>query len=58
MSPQYIVQSQIRKLAKSLKMRISPETIIILNGIVSDIVKKAAERSKMNRRKTITKQDI
>jgi histone H3/H4 len=41
-----------------MESRISNEAIIIVNGRVEEIVKEAANRAKLNSRKTIMPHDI
>lgn len=58
MAESYILKSNIKKLAKSLNLRISANAIIIVNSRVEEILKKAAKRARENNRKTIKSQDI
>ena len=58
MSTKYLISSEIRKLAKNLNCRISSKAVIVVNGRVEDFLKKAAERAKTNRRKTIMPWDM
>ena len=58
MPVEYLVSSGIKKLAKSLNCRISPNAVIVVDGRVKGLLEKAAERAKANRRRTIMPQDI
>ena len=58
MSTEYLVKSRVLKLVGSLNCKISSQAIIIVNGRIEQLFKDAAERAKMNKRKTIMPQDI
>ena len=58
MPTEYIVSSRVRALARNLNFNISSKGVIVVNGRVEDIIKRAAERAKANKRKTIMPQDI
>jgi len=53
-----IYKSRVRELAKEAGVRISQDAIIIVDGRVKELVRKAAERAKANHRKTIQPQDF
>jgi len=54
----YIYASRMKDLAKQMEMRVSGDAIIVVNGLLEEMMKKAAERAKANGRKTIQKQDF
>ncbi len=58
MAEKYIVSAEVKRFVKSMNLKISNQAIIIVNGRVEEIVKKAAVRAKLNRRKTIMPHDI
>lgn len=54
----YVNKSKIQEFARSYNLRISPETIIIINGRVEEMLKEAAKRAQDNNRKTIMPYDL
>jgi histone H3/H4 len=58
MPTEYLVSSRVRELTKKLNFSMSSTGIIVVNGRVEEIIKKAAERARANNRKTIMPQDI
>ncbi|MFC1529326.1 histone-like protein [Gemmatimonadota bacterium] len=58
MAQTYIYASRMKDLAKQMEMRVSGEAMDIINGLLEEMMKKAAERAKANGRKTIQKQDF
>ena len=58
MADNYVLKSKVRELAKKHNFRISANAIIIINGMIEEILKKAVERAKKNTRKTILPQDL
>ncbi len=58
MAQTYIYASRMKDLAKQMEMRVSGDAIIVVNGLLEEMMKKAAERAKANGRKTIQKQDF
>lgn len=53
-----LITSEVAKMAKNLRMRISERAIIDMNDRVAEQLKKAAYRAKKNGRKTIMPQDL
>ncbi len=58
MPSNYVKITEIKKITGGLNMRISQNALIGTNGIVADMIKKAAYRAKMNGRVTIMPQDL
>jgi len=62
MPVQYLKTSEVKKIAHNLDMRISQQVIIDSNRMVGELLKKllkrAAQRAKENRRKTIMSRDL
>lgn len=62
MPAQYLKTSEVKKIAHNLDMRISQQVIIDSNHLVGELLKKllkrAAQRAKENRRKTILPRDL
>jgi len=54
----YVYASRMKDFAKQMEMRVSGEAMDIINGLLEEMMKKAAERAKANGRKTIQKQDF
>ena len=58
MAAKYVIARRVKDRAKALKVRISPSAIDIVDGHIQDMLKKAAERAKENKRKTIMPHDV
>ncbi len=58
MAQTYVYASRMKDFAKQMEMRVSGEAMDIINGLLEEMMKKAAERAKANGRKTIQKQDF
>jgi len=58
MADTYTVKSKVQKLVKGINMWISSKAIIIIDGRIEEILKKAAKRAQGNKRRTIMPQDI
>ncbi len=58
MAAKYLIARRVKERTKALKVRISPAAIDTVDGLIQDMLKKAAERAKENKRKTIMPHDI
>ena len=58
MATKYVVKTSLQKSARTLGVRIDGKSIIVVNGLVEKILKKAARRAKLNGRKTIAPHDL
>jgi histone H3/H4 len=58
MAAKYLIARRVKDRAKALKVRISPAAIDTVDGLIQDMLKKAADRAKENKRKTIMSHDI
>jgi len=54
----YIVNSEIKNFVHKANLNISSEAIIIVDGRVDELLKRAVKRARGNRRKTIMPYDI
>jgi histone H3/H4 len=58
MAAKYLIARRVKERAKALKVRISPAAVDVVDSHIQDMLKKAAERAKENKRKTIMPHDI
>jgi len=58
MAANYVIARRVKERAKALKVRISPAAIEAIDARVQEMLKKAAERAKENKRKTVMSHDI
>ena len=58
MATKYVVKTRLQKSARTLGVRIDGKSIIVVNGLVEKILKKAARRAKLNGRKIIAPHDL
>ena len=58
MATRYVMKTRVQKTARTLGVRIDDKGIIVVNGRVEEILKKAARRAKLNGRKTIAPHDL
>ena len=54
----YLVKSKLKDLSHSWDLKIRSEAIMIIDGRIEEILKKAAKRAKANHRKTIMPYDV
>lgn len=53
-----IVQSKVKEVAKKGKLRMSGDAVDRISKAVEEIIKKAGERAKANKRQTIKPADV
>ncbi len=58
MAKSMVVKSKVQELAKELGVRLSSGAVAAIEHRVESTLKKAAERAKANKRKTILPQDF
>lgn len=58
MGDNLVVQSKVREFVKKTGFRLASDSVDALSKVVEDMLKKAAERCKANKRQTVRPEDF